>query len=231
MTIYCATSEKGGSGKTTLVTNLAVALARRGRRVLIIDLDPQRSVSAWSQRRGLHEEETLVSGVNVLSLERLLEGKSSAQDVDLAQACERALTTWDAVVIDVPGADNLWQRKALLCADVALMPIVADGFDHLTATSSFQLIEEAQRHRAEKEQSEALKALVFFNRTYPRSVAVRDARQLYRDHVSTMDVLEEEFSSLNDYAAAASQGLGVVEWAPTSRAARQVERLVDRLAR
>ena len=44
-------SQKGGSGKTTLVLNLAVAAVRRGFEVLVADLDPQASASMWAEAR------------------------------------------------------------------------------------------------------------------------------------------------------------------------------------
>ena len=44
-------SEKGGTGKSTIACNLAVALALAGRDVVIIDADPQSSAARWSERR------------------------------------------------------------------------------------------------------------------------------------------------------------------------------------
>ena len=51
MTTVAVISQKGGSGKTTLTIHLAVATARAGSNVAVIDLDPQASAANWSDRR------------------------------------------------------------------------------------------------------------------------------------------------------------------------------------
>ncbi len=215
--------KKGGSGKTTVITNLAVYFASLGKRVLIIDLDAQQSVLAWNRVR--EGQDDIFESITILGLERLLEGQQEDEVIDLKQVAQRARSQWDVVLIDVPGSDNEWQRQALLAADLALMPIVADGFDHLTASSSFDVIEKVQTYRASQKGWTPLKACVVFNRTYTRSRAVREARHAYRDYVTSIDVLDESLTDLNDYRAAAGQGLGVLEWNSTDKASVEVRKL------
>lgn len=53
MRTWAFISQKGGSGKSTLSTQLAVHATECGERVLIVDLDPQGSAEVWHQKRGI----------------------------------------------------------------------------------------------------------------------------------------------------------------------------------
>ena len=130
------TNQKGGTCKTTTAVNLAAALGARGKRVLLIDLDPQASSSAWlavkDGGKGLLEvftEEqhlsklvasTQVPGVDLIPSSRWLIGveKTIAGEVGaemMLRTCLDALRPkrWDYLFLDCPPSVVfcLWQRS------------------------------------------------------------------------------------------------------------------------
>ena len=60
MRIFSIAQGKGGVGKTTLATSLAIAAEAQGERVLLLDLDPQGSSLLWSQTRGTSRPRTVI---------------------------------------------------------------------------------------------------------------------------------------------------------------------------
>jgi len=106
MEIWTFATQKGGAGKTTLVSNLAVTSKESGENVLIIDLDPQESVSKWWKRR---EAETphLVK----LRPEEVKEGLELAKSQGFSH-----------VLIDTAGHDTLEHNEAILSASFCIIP-------------------------------------------------------------------------------------------------------------
>ena len=146
MTVTVIANQKGGVGKTTTAANVGVALALRGLRVLVVDVDPQFAltrqlglqecalgvnlVDAFAGGAGAHE--AIVSSdhnVDVIAGARELAGVEMSLVAELGrerflrEALEPVLDRYDHVVIDTPPNLGLLTVNALVCADQVLAPV------------------------------------------------------------------------------------------------------------
>ena len=121
---------KGGSGKTTIATNLTVLRSASGKKVLLVDADEQKSASSWSQQRELENLQT--SWVTIQ-----LAGSAIRSQI------QKMVNDYDDIIIDVGGRDTTSQRSALTIADSFIVPFQPRSLDIWTLGSVKNLISEA----------------------------------------------------------------------------------------
>lgn len=129
---------KGGSGKTTVATNLAVCFSKMGKKTLLIDADEQKSTTSWAeQREATHKEWNL--NENFPNFPTIaLSGKF------LYQQLQRFKNDYDNIIIDTGGRDTTSQRSALTVADKFLVPFKPRSLDVWTLGDVRRLVEEIQ---------------------------------------------------------------------------------------
>ncbi len=150
MRIWASANQKGGVGKTTTALNLGALLAERGQRVLLVDLDPHGSLSAYFGvdpdhndtgvaalfehdgetlplaslllRTGVERLALMPAATTLATLDRRYAGKPG-----MGRILERALQRWqgrfDHVLIDCPPMLGVLMVNALACCQRLLIPV------------------------------------------------------------------------------------------------------------
>lgn len=123
MKIISLMNEKGGSGKSTVATNLAAALHREGKRVVLIDADPQGTARDW--RQASPEGADLP---DVIALDR-------PQMLDAIKSM-----TADYVIIDTPAKAEAMAAAVVRISHVALVVIQPSGADVWASAATVKLL-------------------------------------------------------------------------------------------
>jgi len=150
MHVITVVSSKGGVGKTTLASALAVRASRESQRVAMVDLDPQRSLAEWWKRRGRSENPRIFAGAETAT--------------EAVEALE--LDGWDWVFIDTPPAFLATIEDAIQQADLALVPLRASAFDLIASEDAVSIAREA-----------STPLLCVFNDAEPRWKTTQTARE------------------------------------------------------
>lgn len=119
MHVIAVLNQKGGSGKTTIATNLAACLQEQGHRVALIDADPQKTATEWASRG---EDTPPTYGAASADMDENLPALSDAFDVAVIDGAPRmtelagaAVRAADLVLIPVqPSAAEIWAADDIL---------------------------------------------------------------------------------------------------------------------
>jgi chromosome partitioning protein len=195
MKILAIISQKGGVGKTTLATALAVAATERGKLAAVFDLDEQATASFWGECRG--PQPPPVQDVKIALLQR-----------DLAKAQELGA---DLIILDCPPK----HEAAILAAqpaDFVLIPTKPALFDIRSMRATLTLM-----------QSIGKRCGVVLTFCPVAGSQVREARRLIEDIGA--DVAPVDIHNRVAYQRAQEDGRAAQEYEPEGKAAREVKQL------
>lgn len=243
MQIIAIANQKGGVAKTTTTHNLGVALSSKGKRVLLIDLDSQASLTISTGLEPLEIEKNIVSVLKKDSepirecIQRVTDNLHIVTSIiDLApmememlsrasreKILERALRSvqgeYDYILIDCPPQLSILTINALSCADGVIIPVKTDYLAYRGLTQLQDSIQEIQ------------------DLINPRLVVLGVIATLYEmrvnDDTEILETLKKEYNLIGiiKKMAVAKKGVydgkAVVEAAPTSEIAIEYNSIAD----
>ncbi len=188
--------EKGGTGKSTIATNLAIMSQLDGYEVLLIDTDKQSSSYKSLNRR---RDKNIVP----VPLSTQLTGKYIHEEIK--QFAEK----YEVIVIDAGGRDSVELRSAMSCSSVEVMisPVKPSEFDLDTLETMDELVYLSKAYNPN------LEASILFNQTptHSKITVTHEAREYCKDF-ENINICDLEISNRVSFQYAASNAQCVVEF-------------------
>lgn len=196
-------TQKGGSGKSTIASSLAVAAHEAGERVFVIDMDPQASLLRWFKIR---EDKGI-------AVEAVTPAKLPAALAALAKSGV------SLVIIDTPGSDSAVSQAAMKVADLSIIPSRPNVFDLWASEMTRQQLKAMK------------KEFVFLLNQCPPSQQSQRVLDGAKALEAMGGLLTPMISARVDYQEAARHGYGVTELSPSGQASEEVRKLWSSIKR
>lgn len=197
MSIICVANTKGGTSKSTLTTCLGALLANLGKRVALLDADPQATTKGWLDRRNKFQPDA--AKVQAFCVE----GDVYNPARDLAKV-------YDEVLVDTAGSSNGELTTALLAAQIVLIPFRPSVPDLDAMATVNKLLRDARNMRIALDNGPRALAVVSLASTNPRVTEVAEARE-YMAKFPEIELLSVFVRDRKEYRDSMLAGLGVTE--------------------
>jgi chromosome partitioning protein len=191
--------QKGGAGKTTVAAHIAIALHQKNYKVLLVDIDPQASLTTWYNVRKENQKED-INDVDLISVAGWRVENEITKSKDI----------YDFIVIDSPPHTEAEAKSAIRSADMIITPIQASPTDIWATHATTQL--------AEKEKKPLY---LLLNRLSPNSKITSEITK------GLKNLLKTTLGNRVAFATCLLEGKCVTETNPGSAAAKEVKSLAE----
>ncbi|CAN5865116.1 AAA family ATPase [soil metagenome] len=234
--IVAVANQKGGVAKTTTVHSIGAALAARGQRVLLIDLDPQACLTFSAgidpdgltrslhdvllQRSGLADVMVKVGQLTIVPATIDLAGAElhlltkTGREYALARALATVEDGFDVVLIDCPPSLGILTINGLTAAGEVLIPLQCETLGHRGVGQLLETIEDVRSFTNPSLVVRGVVATMFDGRTKLAQQVINDVRDEYG-----LEVLEPPVPKSVRVAEAPGQGCSILTHAPRSKGA------------
>ncbi|MDZ7860208.1 MAG: ParA family protein [Candidatus Krumholzibacteriota bacterium] len=238
---YAIMTMKGGTGKTTTGVNLAHGLALSGKKVLLIDCDPQRNTSITFGNQGKRGLSSLLrtgdvdimlvrdnlflidsGGKDLMEVELLL-GSQQNRERRMSKALSN-LKGPDFVICDCPPSLNLININVLAFSNEVIVPVSLDHLSKVGLTQTIEMIDEVKWHAPKRTINFIVLPTFFDSRTNISKIVLEEIRSKYSENI---------FKTVIRVNTALREAPGfnktIYEHAPLSRGAFDYYRLTEEI--